>query len=128
LIAVYRNLNKAKQDKTKYIWSLADINSARTRGKVFGYSDPDQVIQLTNAYAVIQPGTLKRIQDKQTREVGAWIVGDRSDAASTPTNARRITLNPLVGDTDFIYADTKQVVNFREVETVTFSRTGCYVS
>ena len=128
MIAIYRNLNKAKQDKTKYVWSLADIKSARTRGKVFGYSDPDQVIQLTNAYAVIQPGTLKRIQDKQTREVGAWIVGDRSDAASTPTNARRITLNPLVGDTDFIYADTKQVVNFREVETVTFSRTGCYVS
>ena len=128
MIAVYRNLNKAKQDKTKYVWSLADIKSARTRGKVFGYSVPDQVIQLTNAYAVIQPGTLKRIQDKQTREVGAWIVGDRSAVTSTPTNARRITINPLVGHTDFIYADTKQVVNFREVETVTFSRTGCYVS
>ena len=128
MIAVYRNLNKAKQDKTQYVWSLADIKSARTRGKVFGYSEPNQVIQLTNAYSVIQPGTLKRIQDKQTREVGAWIVGDKVDAASTPTNARRITLNPLVGDTDFIYADTKQVVNFKEVETVTFSITGCYVS
>jgi len=128
LIAVYRNLNKAKQDKTKYVWSLADIKSARTRGKVFGYSEPNQVIQLTNASAVVQLGTLKRIQDKQTREVGAWIVGDKVDVASTPTNARRITLNPLVGHTDFIYADTKQAVNFREVKTVTFSITGCYVS
>ena len=128
MIAIYRNLNKAKQDKTKYVWSLADIKSARTRGKVFGYSEPNQVIQLTNASAVVQLGTLKRIQDKQTREVGAWIVGDKVNAASTPTNARRITINPLVGHTDFIYGDTKQVVNFREVETVTFSINGCYVS
>ena len=131
-IAVYRNLNKAKQNKEIYIFSIANVNSARTRGKVIEYTDEskynDTMLQLSNVYDVCQLGTLERIQKNSTREVGAWVVGNPSITNALPTNARRITMNPLIGDRCFKYADNREDVNFQEIDTVTFNKQGCFVN
>ena len=131
-IAVYRNLNKAKQNKEIYIFSIAKVNSARTRGKVIEYTDEskydDVMLQLSNVYDVCQLGTLERIQKNSTREVGAWLVGNPSITHALPTNARRITMNPLIGDRCFKYADNRKDVDFSTLETVTFSKRGCFVN
>ena len=130
-IAVYRNLNKAKQNKEIYIFSIAKVNSARTRGKVTEYTDiskyDDVMLKLSNVYDVWQIGTLERIQKNSTREVGAWLVGNPSITHELPTNARRITMNPLIGDRCFKYADNREDVNFQEIDTVTFNKQGCFV-
>ena len=131
-IAVYRNLNKAKQNKEIYIFSIAKVNSARTRGKVTEYTDiskyDDVMLKLSNVYDVCQIGTLERIQKNSTREVGAWLVGNPSITHELPTNARRITMNPLIGDRCFKYADNREDVNFQEIDTVTFNKQGCFVN
>ena len=131
-LAVYRNLNKAKTDKTKYVFSIAKVNSPRTRGKVIEYTDiskyDDVMLQLSNVYDVCQLGTLERIQKNSTREVGAWLVGNPSITHALPTNARRITMNPLIGDRCFKYADNREDVNFQEIDTVTFNKQGCFVN
>ena len=131
-IAVYRNLNKAKQNKEIYIFSIAKVNSARTRGKVIEYTDEskydDVMLQLSNVYDVCQTGTLERIQKNCTREVGAGLVGNPSITHALPTNARRITMNPLIGDRCFKYADNRKDVDFQEIDTVTFNKQGCFVN
>ena len=131
-LAVYRNLNKAKTDKTKYVFSIAKVNSPRTRGKVIEYTDiskyDDVMLQLSNVYDVCQLGTLERIQKNSTREVGAWLVGNPSITNELPTNARRITMNPLIGDRCFKYADNRKDVDFQEIDTVTFNKQGCFVN
>ena len=131
-LAVYRNLNKAKTDKTKYVFSIAKVNSPRTRGKVIEYTDiskyDNTMLQISNVYDVCQLGTLERIQKNSTREVGAWLVGNPSITNELPTNARRITMNPLIGDRCFKYADNREDVNFQEIGTVTFSKQGCFVN
>ena len=131
-LAVYRNLNKAKQNKEIYIFSIANVNSARTRGKVIEYTDnpkyDNTMLQLSNVYDVCQLGTLERIQKNNSREVGAWIVGNPSITHALPTNARRITMNPLIGDRCFKYADNREDVNFQEIDTVTINKQGCFVN
>ena len=131
-LAVYRNLNKAKTDKTKYVFSIAKVNSPRTRGKVIEYTDiskyDNTMLQISNVYDVCQLGTLERIQKNSTREVGAWLVGNPSITHALPTNARRITMNPLIGDRCFKYADNRKDVDFSTLETVTFSKLGCFVN
>ena len=76
-IAVYRNLNKAKQNKEIYIFSIANVNSSRTRGKVIEYTDnpkyDNTMLQLSNVYDVCQLGTLERIQKNNNNSTPRFI-------------------------------------------------------
>ena len=99
-INVYRNLNKAKRDPKRFVWSIAetplkaDGTPGRSKGKVLGHSD---VVRIVSPVAVCVEGTLRTIADKAERSVGAWIRGERMDSGEPPHVGDRllITINPL---------------------------------
>ena len=134
MIAVYRNLNKAKRNPRRFVWSIAGTTNTGNRAKLQRHADTVTVI---NPRAVIKPGGLARIISTGHREVAAWIVGDESPTVAGTRHL--ITMNPTSptrggrADSVFHYCtmngETLEIgapVNFSELIAIEFTPTGAY--
>lgn len=146
-VNVYRNLNKARRDPTRFVWSIAqtplkaDGTPGRGKGKVIGHAD---VVRIENPVAVCITGTLATIADKAERAVGAWIMGERVESEAPRVGHRQlITLNPLPESRGgrrslvFTYCEVMKIhgrdklvigipVDFSDVAEVEFTPRGAY--
>ena len=101
-ITVFRNLNKAKKDPRKFVWSVAvpglrkDGQPLRQKGKLREHTSS---IVLDNPEAVRVEGTLKTIGAGGDRSVAAWIMGEECTDGFLPVgNKRLFTINPTTPD------------------------------
>jgi hypothetical protein len=100
-IVVYLN-------RTRKLWSLANLKEPDDRGEVFGY---DSTLALRDCVFVTRPLGAARIRrapaDKPMKEVFAWVVGT---PCAIPDGAllREVTCNPHRSDY-FHYRDGRRV-------------------
>jgi len=137
MIAVYRNLNKAKRDKRKFVWSVTHANASGNRGKLIEHVER---ISLVRPRAMVKAGAMRRIQSKGVREVGAWISGVRNLDGPPSGTWYAITMNPLPPDKHgrselqfhycaFVEGEVRIFgpVDFSRVKSVEFTSKGCFV-
>jgi hypothetical protein len=104
-IDAYRNLNKARRDRSRFVWSL------RLDGKVAGHHE---AIHLVDVSLRVSEGGLRRIGESGTRNVYAYLRGESYDLpATTPFPSelleygwRGLTLNPFKEGV-FVWADDR---------------------
>ena len=102
--AMYRNLNKAKKEPKRFVWSQSSI--ALKRDGTPKQSKPTKPNHVDNGLllrpvGICKEGILQTVEDKAVRDVGAWVLG----VIATPEEERAIldsdnpwsliTLNPL---------------------------------
>lgn len=134
MIAVYRNLNKSRQDSRRFVWSVAGTTSTGNLTRLQRHTD---AVTVANPRAIIKPGGLARIITKGRREVAAWIVGNESPTIAGTRHP--ITMNPTAptkggrAETIFHYCtmngETLEIgapVNFSELDAVEFTPTGAF--
>ncbi len=135
--AIYRNLNKAKRDPRRFIWSIATCSATGNSPKLERHSDGSETVYLSNPRAMVKAKSMARIQTKAVREVGAWLVGDVS--APIAGERRAITLNPLPPsrggrcEVGFYYCrfhngalEIQEPVNFASLRGVALTPNGAY--
>jgi hypothetical protein len=126
---IYRNLNKAKKDPTRHVWSI------RTGGLVQGHST--DAVLIDAVCKVNEEGRKRIVQSRDCsrpkaecgcsrshgrRAVCAFIRGTLATRA--PSGSRvRISFNPYKSPT-FYRCDTGAPVT--SADAVIFTRTGCY--
>ena len=122
-IAVYRNLNAAKRDWSRFVWSVADVSGTVGRGKLRGHVD---AIVLTDVAANCQQGGLRAIRDGGYRSVSAWLIG--REIAEAPTGERRaFTINPKRGELAYVWSDDRDtLVDFATVKAVHLTPNGAF--
>lgn len=125
-IVSYRNLNEAKRDPSRYVYSYGAVKGNVGRGKVAGHSDD---IYITNVVSNCQAKALEAIYNGAHRSVAAWLIGTLSNVFYRPdvdpVKLRRFSLNPKRGDVFFRYCDTSEPVQF-PLPAVWMRPDGCY--
>ncbi len=114
---IYRNLNKARKDRARHVWSMR-----RTGGLVQGHSE---TCYLTGVEFKVSLATLARLRAAGARKVCAFM---RGTLAPTPAFASskdlvRVSFNPFGAD-HFYRTDTGAPVT--SADAVLFTRTGAY--
>ena len=121
----HRNLNEARRDWAKFIFSYGPVKGNIGRGKVAGYSDD---LILTDVTANCQQAGLKAIQSGP-RQVAAWLIGtpsdNRPDDVKKSYSLRRFSIHPKLGHLDFRWCDTGAPVQF-PLAAVWLRSDGCY--
>jgi hypothetical protein len=113
---VYRNLNKARKDRARHVWSMR-----RTGGRVQGHSES---CYLTGVEFKVSPSTLARLREAGARKVCAFMRGDFAPVpAEFPAHAVRVSFNPFHAD-HFYRTDTGAAVV--AADAVWFTRDGAY--
>ena len=108
----YRNLNLIRTlGRSRYVWSRAQLAGNVGRGKVQGNTLDGADVVIADVTANVQLGTLKRIRERNTREVGAWLIGARADSETNLGALRRFSLDPCT-QTAFTYCDDQTPVHF----------------
>ena len=122
-IYAHRNLNEAKRDWSKWIYSYGDVKGNVGRGAVSGYSDD---IVLTNVTANCQKSALIAIYNGAYRSVCAWLIGTPGDKRPSPgATLRKFSINPKLGHLEFRWTDTATPVEF-PLSEVHMRNDGCY--
>ena len=137
IINLFRNLNQAKKDPSKFVWS-AWHGSSKAPGKLAkGRADGGHLrgrVVLANATACYSANTVKRMQERRPnmlradgsikRTVFAWFRGQEVDAPSI-TKGRRVTLNHEKGNWTFVWSDGRTACPSSFAYIIADS-TGCY--
>ena len=122
-IYAHRNLNEAKRDWSKFVYSFGSLKGNIGRGKVDGYSDD---IVLNDVTANCQKSALQAIYTGGYRSVSAWLIGTKSDTKMDDNvKLRKFSINPKKGHMEFRWSDTLEVVQF-PLPTVHLRHDGCY--
>ena len=122
-IYAHRNLNEAKRNWSKFIYSYGSMKGNIGRGKVDGYSD-DLVLQ--NVTANCQRSALQAIYNGAYRSVSAWLIGTKSETKiDDNVKLRKFSINPKKGHLEFRWSDTLEVVQF-PLPTVHLRHDGCF--
>ena len=122
-IFAHRNLNKQRQDRTKYVYTFGSVSGNVGRGKVLGHSDQ---ITLFDVVDNCQQSTLQKIANGEHRSVAAWLIGTPSDQGTDQSaKLRRFSINPTIGETQFLWSDTKEPVQF-PLKEVRLTQSGTY--
>jgi hypothetical protein len=119
-VRVYRNLNKAKKDRTDHVWSIQS-QSADRKWRVRGHS---RSVVLADPVFRIQSGGADKVRATQVRQVCAYMQG--TEVAAVPHDPRslvRISFNPL-NRSDFYRSDTGATVT--GADALIFTSTGCF--
>ena len=119
-IRVYRNLNKAKKDRTDHVWSVQS-QSADRKWRVREHS---RSVVLADPTFRIQSGGVDRVRESQVRKVCAYMQG--TEVAAVPHDPRslvRISFNPL-HRSDFYRSDTGETVT--GADALIFTSNGCF--
>lgn len=125
---VYRNLNKAKRDPSRFVWSVRAADGPH-RGKVSGHGE---TVILRNPEFKVAESTRQRIISAKRRAVCAFIRGtvggtmistmlDFNCGESNP--AILISFNPYAGPT-FYRSDNRKPVT--AADAVIFLPSGCF--
>ena len=114
---IYRNLNKARKDRARHVWSMRE-----TGGLVQGHSE---TCYLTGVEFKVSLATLARLRAAGARKVCAFMRGDLATvpadiAAHAPV---RVSFNPFNADA-FYRCDTGAAVV--AADAVWFTRDGAY--
>ena len=114
---IYRNLNKARADRARHVWSMR-----QTGGRVQGHSE---TCYLTGVDFKVSLSTLARLREAGARKVCAFM---RGDLATVPADIAahalvRVSFNPFHAD-HFYRTDTGAPVT--SADAVLFTRTGAY--
>ena len=122
-IYAHRNLNEAKRDWSKFVYSFGSLKGNIGRGKVDGYSDD---IVLNDVTANCQKSALQAIYNGGYRSVSAWLICTKSDTKMDDNvKLRKFSINPKKGHMEFRWSDTLEVVQF-PLPTVHLRHDGCY--
>ena len=122
-IYAHRNLNAAKRDWSKWVYSYGQVKGNVGRGKVDGYTDD---IVITNVTAKCQESALLAIYNGGYRSVSAWLIGTPTDnTPDTSHKLRKFSINPKAGELEFRWSDDKSLVKF-PLPMVHLTPTGCY--
>lgn len=125
-IVSYRNLNKAKLDPSRYVYSYGAVKGNVGRGQVIGHTDD---IYLHNVSSNCQVKALEAIYNGASRSVAAWLIGTLPITGMTwrPDGAklRRFSINPKLGHLEFRWSDTGAPVQF-PLPAVWLRSDGCY--
>ena len=128
-IFAHRNLNKQRQDRTKYVYTFGSVSGNVGRGKVLGHSDKIEWADMALFDVVdnCQQSTLQKIANGEHRSVAAWLIGtpDQSSELRQPPKLRRFSINPTIGETQFLWSDTKEPVQF-PLKEVRLTQSGTY--
>ena len=131
-IYAHRNLNEAKRDWSKWVYSYGSLKGYVGKGKLIGHSDN---IVLSDVVDNCQQSALRAIYNGGHRSVSAWLVG----TVSTPLNNtslkagiyRKFSINPKLGPSPqngkfcFVWSDTFEPVQF-PLHSVHLNSTGTY--
>ena len=112
---VYRNLNKARTDRTRHVWSIR-----LTGGKVQGHSET--VILLSPQFKVSET-TRKRVITEKRRKVCAFIRGTLQRSGTVNGRRVRVSFSPYTSST-FYRCDTGAAVT--AADAVIFTSGGAF--
>ena len=117
---VYRNLNKARTDRTRHVWSIR-----LTGGKVQGHSED---VILTGAAFKVSETTRQRVITHKRRKVCAFVRGTLCADGIYPRSLQfgprvRVSFNPY-NAAHFYRCDTGAVVT--AADAVIFTSGGAY--
>ena len=124
---IYRNLNKARRDPTRNVWSLR--TKVDGRPKVVGHSTD---AMLTDVVFKVSESTRQRVIDNQRKSVCAFVRGTlvafrRTTGPNGPTfsliGAVRVSFNPYTSDR-FYVCETGQPIT--RADAVIFTVNGAY--
>jgi len=120
--AIYRNLNLAKRDPSRYVYSIATVKGTASKGTVEAYEYG--TMYAVNCTPKVLPGGLLRVRNQGQREVFAWIVGD---IVETPIagEAVRLTFDPWKHG-EFTIKETGKAADFSQFRAVKFTDTGTF--
>ena len=123
----HRNLNEAKRDWSKHVYSFGDLKGNIGRGKVQGYTDN---MVITNVTANCQKSALLAIYNGGYRSVSAWLIGNESKnyQLNPGQKLRKLSINPKIGEFSFRWADSdnrSEEVQF-PLSAVMLTKQGCF--
>jgi len=122
-IYAHRNLNAAKRDWFKWVYSYGFVKGAIGRGKLIGHSE---AITLTSVDANCQQSGLAKIRDGAHRSVSAWLIGTpTTQPIAQGATLRRFSINPTKGQLQFTWSDDKTLVQF-PLKMVQLKSDGCF--
>ena len=132
-IYAHRNLNEAKRDWSKWVYSYGSLKGYVGKGKLIGHSDN---IVLADVVDNCQQSALRAIYNGGHRSVSAWLVGTvlHSSSFADPIPSityRKFSINPKLGPCPqngkfcFVWADTFEPVQF-PLKAVHLTPTGTY--
>ena len=138
-IYAHRNLNLAKRDWSRWVYSYGSLKGYVGKGKLIGHSDN---IVLSDVVDNCQQSALRAIYNGGHRSVSAWLVGATDwpprdatkfgDVYSLKAGIyRKFSINPKLGPSPqngkfcFVWADTFEPVQF-PLKTVHLTPTGTY--
>ena len=124
-IFAHRNLNEAKRDWSKHVYSFGDLKGNIGRGKVQGYTDN---MVITNVTANCQKSALLAIYNGAYRSVSAWLIGNESkDYQMNPTHTlRKLSINPKIGEFSFRWSDNRSEEVQFPLSAVMLTKDGCF--
>ena len=112
---VYRNLNKARKDRSVHVWSIR-----LTGGKVQGHSED---VILTDPEFKVSESTRQRILKQERRAVCAFIRGTLQRSGTVNGRRVRVSFNPYTA-AHFYRCDTGAAVT--AADAVIFTSGGAY--
>ena len=121
---IYRNLNKAKRDPSRFVWSIRAADGPH-RGKVSGHAE---TVVLRDPVFKVAESTRQRIIRDTRRAVCAYIRGTVCSRRDVDLFADllyrvRISFNPYQSPT-FYRCDTRAPVH--SADAVIFTADGCF--
>ena len=123
-IYAHRNLNEAKRDWSKFVYSFGSLKGNIGRGKVDGYSDD---IVLNDVTANCQKSALQAIYNGGYRSVSAWLIGTKSDTKiDDNVKLRKFSIDPKRGELSFRWSDNRDEEVQFPLPTVHLRHDGCY--
>lgn len=119
---VYRNLNKARKEPAKHVWSI------RTKGLVVDHSTD---VVLTDVTFKVSESTRQRVIDRQRKSVCAFVRGtlverlpvDLFEACDHGASSVRVSFNPYASGS-FYVCETGQPIT--HADAVVFTVNGAF--